>query len=161
MNKRKILGTSLRSPVWQDIEGASVIDYFTNLGFRYLSQLMNMRFFDYLNLNRINNNVAEEMLWCIYRFLYPERARIDWLIDHGQEDQYFDFAAWRKEHPIYKDVLLRDLLFADEINEPALSKIFYWISQAFYKSDEYNWKEYRFLDVREYRQCVKQRKSAE
>ena len=52
-------------------------------------------------------------------------------------------------------------MFADEINEPALSKIFYWISQAFYKSDEYNWKEYRFLDVREYRQCVKQRKSAE
>lgn len=61
------LKTMFISREWRNVDKDNIYMVFDTLGFKRVSDVMRLRVFDLLNLNRINNNRAEEMLLCIYR----------------------------------------------------------------------------------------------
>ena len=67
---------------------------FNDVGFRQVKDVVDLRVFDLLNISRINNNRAEEMLLCIYHLLQPDR-RIDEGIYNDEIDQYFSYREWK------------------------------------------------------------------
>ena len=131
------------------IRGYSIFHYFTELGVTQVRQLLSMRVYDYLNLNHIDNNIAEEALICLYRFFYPEREDLDEMIRYNEIDQPIDLQRWKRSINS-GNITVGDLLAKEFINEDALSRIFYFISQNFYKSSEYDWHEYRYYDFADY-----------
>ena len=133
----------------QRIRGFEILHFFTEIGITKVSQLLTMRIYDYLNLNHIDNNIAEEALLCLYRYFYPEREELDEMIRYYEMDQPVDLRRWRRTINC-RQVTVVDLLAKEFINEDALSRIFYFISQSFYKSDEYDWHEYRYYDYDDY-----------
>lgn len=119
---------------------------------------MQLRVFDLLNLNRINNNRAEEMLICIYRLLYPNK-KLDDGIYYDEIDQYFSYREWKKSHKQLDQVTVSDILLTEGINQAALLRIFDGVTTAFYKSSEYNSRSYRYSnlqDLRKQRSCGKE-----
>lgn len=119
---------------------------------------MQLRVFDLLNLNRINNNRAEEMLLCIYRLLYPNK-KLDDGIYNDEIDQYFSYREWKKSHKRLDQVTVSDILLTDGINQAALLRIFDGVTTAFYKSSEYNSRSYRYSnlqDLQKQRSCGKE-----
>ena len=141
------------------IQGCSVFRFFAEIGITHVKQLLSMRIYDYLNLNHIDNNIAEEALICLYRFFYPERLELDDMIRYHEVDQPLNLSKWKRSI-ICKNVTVSDLLTREFVNEDALSRIFYFVSQNFYRSDEYNWREYRYYDYVDYLRHLKQEKSA-
>lgn len=133
----------------QRIRGFEILHFFTEIGITKVSQLLTMRIYDYLNLNHIDNNIAEEALLCLYCYFYPEREELDEMIRYYEMDQPVDLRRWRRTINC-RQVTVVDLLAKEFINEDALSRIFYFISQSFYKSDEYDWHEYRYFDYDDY-----------
>lgn len=131
------------------IKGFEILHYFTEIGVTHVKQLLSMRVYDYLNLNHIDNNIAEEALICLYRFFFPERMDLDVMIRLHETAQPINVRAWKRKIDC-NEVTVGDLLAEDFVNEEALSKVFYFISQSFYKSDEYNWHEYRYFDYSDY-----------
>ena len=113
-----------------------------------------MRVFDLLNISRINNNRAEEMLLCIYHLLQPDR-RIDEGIYYDEIDRYFSYREWKKKHQPLSGVTVREILTTEDLNEVALLRIFDGVTAAFYKSDEYNSREYRYSSLTELRKAMK------
>lgn len=115
---------------------------------------VDLRVFDLLNICRINNNRAEEMLLCIYHLLQPDR-RIDEGIYNDEIDQYFSYREWKKKHQPLSGVTVREILTTEDLNEGALLRIFDGVTAAFYKSDEYNSREYRYSSLSELRKAMK------
>jgi len=124
-------------------------------GFSTVKDLISIRMFEYLNIAGNDNNKAEEMLLCLYSFPHPDMGAIDNGIGNCSIDQYFDFKGWRKEHSDCKGVTLDDLLLADGINRSALLNLFDSLSRAFYKSDEYDSRRYKYSNLREIRAARK------
>lgn len=141
------------------IRGFEILHFFTEIGVTLVNQILTMRIYDYLNLNHIDNNIAEEALLCLYHFFYPEREELDDMIRYCEMDQPVDLRRWRRNIQ-REDVTVGDLLAREFINEDALSRIFYFISQSFYKSDEYDWHEYRYFDYDDYLRHRKSMKPA-
>ncbi len=137
------------STKWLDDDHAYVAEYFFGLGFIDLSELLFMRIFDLLNLNRIDAIRAEEIILCLYRYLNPQKDTLDRDIAYGAVDIKFDYQKWSKTHPL-KDVTVCDLVLSDDITLLVLSRLYNRIKKSFWKSGEYNWKEYRFLNKGEY-----------
>ena len=123
-------------------------------GFRQVKDVVDLRVFDLLNISRINNNRAEEMLLCIYHLLQPDR-RIDEGIYNDEIDQYFSYREWKKKHQPLSGVTVREILTTEDLNEGALLRIFDGVTAAFYKSDEYNSREYRYSNLSELRKAMK------
>ena len=127
---------------------------FIDVGFRQVKDVVDLRVFDLLNISRINNNRAEEMLLCIYHLLQPDR-RIDEGIYNEEIDQYFSYREWKKKHQPLSGVTVREILATEDLNEGALLRIFDGVTAAFYKSDEYNSREYRYSNLSELRKAMK------
>ena len=90
------------------------------------------------------------MLLCIYHLLQPDR-RIDEGIYNDEIDQYFSYREWKKKHQPLSGVTVREILATEDLNEGALLRIFDGVTAAFYKSDEYNSREYDdFIFVNRY-----------
>ena len=85
------------SPEWGKVDEYEVASPFIDVGFRRVKDVVDLRVFDLLNISRINNNRAEEMLLCIYHLLQPDR-RIDEGIYYDEIDQYFSYREWKKKH---------------------------------------------------------------
>lgn len=85
---KKFLMTKFNSPEWNKVDRDNIYFWFVSLGFKQVGDLMSVRVFDLLNLDRINNNRAEEMLLCLYHLLYPN-AKLDEGIYYDEIDQYF------------------------------------------------------------------------
>ena len=94
------------------------------------------------------------MLLCIYHLLQPDR-RIDEGIYNDEIDQYFSYREWKKKHQPLSGVTVREILAAEDLNEDALLRIFDGVTAAFYKSDEYNSREYRYSNLSELRKAMK------
>lgn len=60
------------SPEWRKVDEYEVASPFIDVGFRRVKDVVDLRVFDLLNISRINNNRAEEMLLCIYHLLQPD-----------------------------------------------------------------------------------------
>lgn len=99
---------------------------------------------------------------------HPFKVRMDrkynpnTIIDRGMEqreiDQYYPFSEWRKKHKDLSKVLVRDLVMAENINRKAILHFYDSILKAFYKSQEYNCREYRFQDYWDLLQMKKEKK---
>lgn len=103
------------SPEWRKVDEYEVASPFIDVGFRRVKDVVDLRVFDLLNISRINNNRAEEMLLCIYHLLQPDR-RIDEGIYYDEIDQYFSYREWKKKHQPLSGVTVRDKVkeYADE-----------------------------------------------
>ena len=142
------------SPEWRKVDEYEVASPFIDVGFRWVKDVVDLRVFDLLNIIRINNNRAEEMLLCIYHLLQPDR-RIDEGIYYDEIDQYFSYREWKKKHQPLSGVTVREILTTEDLNEGALLRIFDGVTAAFYKSDEYNSREYRYSSLSELRKAMK------
>lgn len=85
---KKKLSLRFNTPEWRIVDEYEVADAFIDVGFRRVKDVVDLRVFDLLNISRINNNRAEEMLLCIYHLLQPDR-RIDEGIYYDEIEQYF------------------------------------------------------------------------
>ncbi len=149
--------TSLRSKDWLKQDRSFISDRFTDLGFDCAEEIMELRIFDLLNLNRIDAETAKEMILALYR-TFNANSLMDESIELKLIDQYYPFAQWRSKHKDLSQVLVRDLIMTEDINQKAIVRIFNSIRKAFFKSKEYNSREYRFSDYWEMQQKIKEKK---
>lgn len=145
---KKFLITSFNSREWRNVDKDNIYVVFDILGFKRVADVMQLRVFDLLNLNRINNNRAEEMLLCIYRLLYSNK-KLDDGISNDEIDQYFSYREWKKSHKYLDQVTVSDILLTEGINQAALLRIFDGVTTAFYKSSEYDSRKYRYNNLYE------------
>lgn len=134
-----------------------VLSYLHCLGFGTVKEICDLRIYDLMNLNCMSRNLAEEAVYIIYKYL-NDNPDADFSMSLGELKQYFDFAAWHRKHPNYDQVCVRDLALEDDINENALAHLFNLTAKAFFKSKEYNVREYRYLDRREYEKVRREQK---
>lgn len=151
---KQVMMVKFDSPKWRKIDEYKVANPFVDVGFRQVKDVVDLRVFDLLNISRINNNRAEEMLLCIYHLLQPD-SRIDEGIYNDEIDQYFSYREWKKKHQPLSGVTVREILTTEDLNEGALLRIFDGVTAAFYKSDEYNSREYRYSSLSELRKAMK------
>lgn len=145
---KKKLMTRFNTLEWRSVDKDGIYVIFDILGFKSVEDVVQLRVFELLNLNRINNNRAEEMLLCIYRLLYPNR-KLDDGIFNDEIDQYFSYREWKKSHKKLDQVTVSDILLTEGINQAALLRIFDGVTAAFYKSSEYDSRSYRYSDLKE------------
>lgn len=91
---KQVMMVKFDSPKWRKVDEYKVANPFVDVGFRQVKDVVDLRVFDLLNISRINNNRAEEMLLCIYHLLQPDR-RIDEGIYNDEIDQYFSYREWK------------------------------------------------------------------
>lgn len=103
-------------------------------------------------VDRITHEAAHQ--FDIYHLLQPDR-RIDEGIYNDEIDQYFSYREWKKKHQPLSGVTVREILATEDLNEGALLRIFDGVTAAFYKSDEYNSREYRYSNLSELRKAMK------
>lgn len=151
---KQVMTVKFDSPKWREVDEYKVANPFVDVGFRQVKDVVDLRVFDLLNISRINNNRAEEMLLCIYHLLQPD-SRIDEGIYNDEIDQYFSYREWKKKHQPLSGVTVREILATEDLNEDALLRIFDGVTAAFYKSDEYNSREYRYSSLSELRKAMK------
>lgn len=140
---KHIMTVKFDSAKWRKVDEYKLAAMFIDIGFRQIEDIIELRVFDLLNISRINNNKAEEMLLCIYHLIQPDR-RIDEGIYNNEIDQYFSYRKWKKQHKPLSGVTVKEILATEDLNECALLRIFDGVTAAFYKSDEYNSREYRY-----------------
>ena len=92
---KQVMMIKFDSLKWRMIDEYKVANPFIEVGFRQVKDVVDLRVFDLLNISRINNNRAEEMLLCIYHLLQPDRR-----IDEGKECE-----AVKKSKKLLKFVL--------------------------------------------------------
>ena len=76
------------STKWLEKDDRVVADYFCDLGFRSLKQILDMRVFDLMNMQGLNAVRVEEVIICLYKWLNPNTA-IDEAIYNGMMSQPF------------------------------------------------------------------------
>ena len=78
------------STKWLEKDDRVVADYFCDLGFRSLKQILDMRIFDLMNMQGLNAVRVEEVIICLYKWLNPNTA-IDETIYNGMMLQPFHY----------------------------------------------------------------------
>lgn len=141
MNKKININPS--STKWLEKDDRVVADYFCDLGFRSLKQILDMRVFDLMNMQGLNAVRVEEVIICLYKWLNPNTA-IDEAIYNGMMSQPFLYTPWRKEHKDLAAIKVGDLVLTPGINMEAIQHFYDAIRKAFFKSEEYNWRWYKF-----------------
>ena len=72
MNNKTNINPS--STKWLEKDDRVVADYFCDLGFRSLKQILDMRVFDLMNMQGLNAVRVEEVIICLYKWLNPNTA---------------------------------------------------------------------------------------
>ena len=72
MNKK--ININPNSTKWLEKDDRVVADYFCDLGFRSLKQILDMRVFDLMNMQGLNAVRVEEVIICLYKWLNPNTA---------------------------------------------------------------------------------------
>ena len=108
-----------------------------------------MRVFDLMNMQGLNAVRVEEVIICLYKWLNPNTA-IDEAIYNGMMSQPFLYTPWRKEHKDLAAIKVGDLVLTPGINMKAIQHFYDAIRKAFFKSEEYNWRWYKFRNRSEY-----------
>lgn len=62
------------STKWLEKDDRVVADYFCDLGFRSLKQILDMRVFNLMNMQGLNAVRVEEVIICLYKWLNPNTA---------------------------------------------------------------------------------------
>ena len=158
MNKKININPS--STKWLEKDDRVVADYFCDLGFRSLKQILDMRVFDLMNMQGLNAVRVEEVIICLYKWLNPNTA-IDEAIYNGMMSQPFLYTPWRKEHKDLAAIKVGDLVLTPGINMKAIQHFYDAIRKAFFKSEEYNWRWYEFRNRSEYVTYLRKHEEAE
>jgi len=140
--ENKYLEEKLNSKtMWTDVIDPCVTDHFIFLGFDKPADFMEVRLFDLLNLDCVDNNRAEEMILGLSRFLYPERD--DYSKEPDKEElEYQMYIAGVNHNP--DEMTIGELLEDEFLSEEGLLGVFDWATQRFYKSDEYDSRHYKY-----------------
>lgn len=109
------------------------------------SLILCSQLFELFNMNRVDNIRAWEIIRSLYSYLNKNHDA-DNALEYGMMDQYFPFKEWRKAHKP-KNAKVVDLVMAFDMNEKALHRLFGEIFRAFYKSDEYSIRYYRYGSI--------------
>ena len=153
---KTVMNISLGSREWtrRDEDNAGVP--FVSAGFENTEEVMDLRIYDLLNILGIDRIMAEEMVYALYRF-FNENADADEAIYAHVADQYFDYAAWHKEHPDASQVKVKDIVLSEGMNMKALEWLFNQVVRKFWRSPEYNSRHYRYWG---YKDLIEQKKGA-
>ena len=138
------------SEEWLSRDDAFISGYFDGLGFRTLQDILDMRVFDLMNMRRIDPIRTEEIITALYHFLNPN-MEVDEAMYQRVMIQPFDLSGWRKRHKDLSTVTVSDLVLTEDINLAAIQHFYDAIRKKFFKSDEYNWREYRYWNWKDYR----------
>lgn len=137
------------STKWLEKDDRAIADYFCDLGFRSLKQILNMRVFDLMNMQGLNAVRVEEVITCLYKWLNPNTA-IDEAIYNGMMLQPFHYTSWRKVHKDLSAIKVSDLVLTPGHQHESYPAFLCAIRKAFFKSEEYNWRWYKFRNRSEY-----------
>lgn len=144
-------------------ENCAVLYALEDLGIRNVKQILDLRVYDLMNMNRMDPIRVEEVLTNLYQKLNAN-AGVDDAMYFGMMSQYFDFTGWRKKHKDYSKVTVADIVLSDDINLLALQHIYDLVRRNFFKSNEYDSREYKYLDYQDYlkitRKINRERKNA-
>lgn len=99
MNKKININPS--STKWLEKDDRVVADYFCDLGFRSLKQILDMRVFDLMNMQGLNAVRVEEVIICLYKWLNPNTA-IDEAMFDPLPEEYFDKHTGKMKKRIVK-----------------------------------------------------------
>lgn len=75
--------------------------------------------------------------------------------------QPFLYTPWRKEHKDLAAIKVGDLVLTPGINMKAIQHFYDAIRKAFFKSEEYNWRWYKFRNRSEYVTYLRKHEEAE
>ncbi len=145
--ENKNLNEKLNSKtMWTEAIDPCVTDHFISLGFNRPDDFMNIRLFDLFNLDCVDNNRAEEMVLDLSRFLYPDRDEFS--EEPEQENlKYQMLVAGTTYNP--DEITIGELLEDELLSEEGLLGVFDWVTQRFYKSDEYDSRHYKYSKLSE------------
>lgn len=130
-------------------ENQVIAGCFNDLGFDSLKQILDMRIFDLMNMNTLHAVRVEEIITCLYKNLNPNNA-VDEAMYYGFMDQYFDYTSWRKIHRSLEKITVRELVMTEDINLKAIRHFYDSIRRKFFGSKEYDRREYRYADYKDY-----------
>ena len=145
--------TKLNSEEFREYDEGNVAEVLYDLGFRTVENILDMRIYDLMNMNRMSRNRVESILYSLYQFLNPN-LDVDEAVYNGMMKQPFDYREWRKTNGKHHKVLVRELILASGMNEKALFHLINIIVRAFFKSEEYNSREYAYYDFDDYINCM-------
>ena len=80
---------------------------------------------------------------------------------NGMMSQPFLYTPWRKEHKDLAAIKVGDLVLTPGINMKAIQHFYDAIRKAFFKSEEYNWRWYKFRNRSEYVTYLRKHEEAE
>ena len=123
---------------------------FSILGFRWPADFLEIRIFDFLNLYKVDSGIAEELIIELYKFLNPN-LDVDEAMICGEMDQTFEYARWNKLHQDLSTVTIKDIVLTEDINKAAIIHIYKRVCDAFYKSQEYDCRHYKYGSLSELR----------
>ncbi len=145
--KEKEMESKLRSRTkWQETTDEAICSLFRGLGFHCPEDFMEVRVYDFLNLDRVDNNRAEEMIVALTELLYPDKEKYS---DRFDSVRIEPVMLWLIEHPNPSTVTLRDLICAEKLSLEEILDAFDAVSMGFYHSPEYNSRKYRYGHRRE------------
>ena len=144
----------LDSMIWRMADEAGVGRHFEKIGFKNVNEILELRIYDLLNMNHIDSARAEEMVTCLYHLLNEDRLMDD-ALENREADQLFPFKEWKYAHGGPDRIRVKDIVLAEGMNYEALCKLFDWVVRAFYKSEEYDGRGYRYLNYKNYKYKIK------
>lgn len=131
---------------WIEETDGYIADYFVNFGFQCPEDFMRIRIYDFLNLDLIERDFAEEIIERLSVFLYPDRGTWSEPTEWGTTEAVVN---WLTEHPDLSKVFLRDLICDEELSLEDMMYLFDLVSMSFYHSSEYNSRKYRYGHISE------------
>ena len=145
--KEKELERNLQSrTTWQETTDEAICALFRGLGFHCPEDFMEGRVYDFLNLDRVDNNRAEEMIVALTQLLYPDKKQYPDRFDAVWTEPLM---LWLIGHPDPSTVTLRDLICDEKLSLEEMLHAFDAVSMGFYYSPEYNSRKYRYGHRRE------------
>ena len=135
---------SLKSKVWQAQDKDGITGRFLKVGFTSTGEILNMKVFDLLNIYSIDSRKAMLMILRLYEF-FNWNESVDREMELGFLRQYFSYPQWKKKHKSLSLVTVADLVLTEDINRKAIMHFYEGIVRQFYKSAEYDNREYRYL----------------
>ena len=128
---------------WKSSTDSWIIEYFEFLGFKCPNDFMKVRLYDFFNLDCVDNNKAEEMILGLSRFLYPEK------------EESVESSPRRNAQclilvnllPDPSEITIEDLISETFFTEEEMMQIFDHITQCFYRSDEYDSRNYKYWNL--------------
>ena len=130
---------------WRASADPWLIEHFLLLGFKRPKDFMRLRLFDFLNLDCVDNNRAEEMIVGLSRFLYPGKEKFG--DSSPRRRAYCRVLLNILPHP--SDMTIKDLISEMFFTVEEMLEVFDYVTQCFYKSGEYDNRNYKYWNIKD------------